>query len=168
MPTMGNFRVTKEDHERIKDYAQKSGRNLSDIMREALLEYIDKERAREDDEYFVKRMRERDQIISDSLKSIENRFAVLMVRLGIDIESLYMLGWSVTSTQPKEERKKLFEDCYEQGVKRFRRKLKDLERDMVDSLIHHEDLQARSVTGKRKISRQNQDKDDEQEEENED
>ena len=150
MPNIGNFRVTQEDYDRIKDFAAKSERPLSDIMREAVLQYIDKERAREDDAYFVSRMRERDKIISDSLKSIENRFALLMVRLGIDVESLYMLGWSLTANQPN--RKQLFEDCYDQGVKRFRRKLKGLEREMIDSLIHHDDLQPRPLKGSKTIA----------------
>jgi predicted DNA-binding protein len=150
MPNIGNFRVTQEDYDRIKDFAAKSGRPLSDIMREAVLQYIDKERAREDDAYFVARMRERDKIISDSLKSIENRFGLLLVRLGIDLESLYMLGWSLTANQPN--RKKLFEDCYDQGVKRFRRKLKGLERDMIDSLIHNDDLQARPLKGSKTVA----------------
>lgn len=166
MPNIGNFRVTQEDYERIKDFAAKSGRPLSDILREAVLQYIDKERAREDDAYFIARMRERDQIISDSLKSIENRFGVLMVRLGIDLESLYMLGWKLTLNAgvSKEDRKQLFEDCYDQGVKRFRRKLKGLEKGMVDSLIHHQDLQPQPLkTGKNDTNQDEEDGGDDEE-----
>lgn len=159
MPNIGNFRVTQEDYDRIKDFAAKSGRPLSDILREAVLQYIDKERAREDDAYFVARMRERDKIISDALKSIENRFGLLMVRLGIDLESLYMLGWSMTANQPN--RQKLFEDCYDQGVKRFRRKLKGLERKMVDSLMHQQDLQQRPLKGSKTVADEDEEGDEE-------
>jgi len=138
MPTAGNFKVTQEDFDRIKEFSTRSGRPLADIYRSAVLEYIDREQHAEDDAYFIRRMKDRDKLIVEGLKSIENRFATLIVRLGIDLESLYALAWSLTAEQP--DREEMFEKCYQVGVKRFRRKLKGLEKDMVDSLIHSDEL----------------------------
>lgn len=138
MPIAGNFKVTQEDLERIKEFAAKSDRSLSDIYRTAVLEYIDKAQHAEDDAYFIRRMRERDKLITDAIRAMENRFATLIVRLGIDVESLYALAWSLTAEQP--DRQEMFEKCYDAGVKRFRRKLRGLEKNMVDSLVHQGDL----------------------------
>ena len=122
MPTAGNLKVTQEDFDRIKEFSVRSGRPLADIYRSAVLEYIEREQQVEDDAYFVARMKERDKLIVDGLKSVENRFATLLVRIGIDLESLYALAWSLTAEQP--DREEMFEKCYQVGVKRFRRKMK--------------------------------------------
>lgn len=137
MPTAGNFKVTQEDFDRIKEFSVRSGRPLADIYRSAVLEYIEREQQVEDDAYFVARMKERDKLIVDGLKSVENRFATLLVRIGIDLESLYALAWSLTAEQP--DREEMFEKCYQVGVKRFRRKMKGFEKDMVDALMHQQD-----------------------------
>ncbi len=157
MPTAGNFKVTQEDFDRIKEFSVRSGRPLADIYRSAVLEYIEREQQVEDDAYFVARMKERDKLIVDGLKSVENRFATLLVRIGIDLESLYALAWSLTAEQP--DREEMFEKCYQVGVKRFRRKMKGFEKDMVDTLMHQQDQLA---TPKRRPQQEEDDEDDEE------
>ncbi|MBX9722380.1 MAG: hypothetical protein K2X81_13345 [Candidatus Obscuribacterales bacterium] len=152
MVNIGNFQVTTEDYQRIKKFAADSGRPLGSIYRDAVLEYIDKKEQVEDDEYFRRRMKERDRDIVEGLKSMENRFAVLLVRLGIDLESLYALAWSLTSG--REDRHEMFEKCYAVGVDRFRRRLSGLQREMADSLQHQGDtIKPAKKKGKLKVAK---------------
>ena len=137
MPNIGNFSVTQDDYKRIKKYAEDNDITLSKLYRDALLDYIGRAGEVDDDEYFLRRLKERDQDIAEALKSMENRFAVLLVRLGIDLESLYALCWTLTSNRP--DRHEMFEKCYAVGVDRFRRRLSGLQREMVDSLQHQGD-----------------------------
>src|SRR6185295_8296161 len=144
-------RLTKGDLERLKKRARQLDKTNAQLLRDIALTFLDREEEVEEDSYFVRRMRERDRDIAAALKSIESRFAVLIVRLGIDLESMYALAWSLTEGQP--DRQELFEQCHQVGVKRFRRKLKDFERSMVDSLIHQDDqlkkVASRSVVEER-------------------
>jgi hypothetical protein len=130
MPQVGPIRLTAEDHSKLMDFVKREGRNQSEILREAVNAYVDGYHSAQDDQ----RLRERDKVITDALKAMENRFAVLLVRLGIDMESMYALAWSLTSGQP--DRTEMFEKCYQVGVARFRRRLKGLEREMADALQH--------------------------------
>ena len=125
MPQIGpiSIRLTQEDHDRLQQFLAKDGRKQNDLVRDALLEYIDPN----------KKARAADREVVEALKSIENRFAVLLVRLGVDLNSMYALAWALTDEQP--DREELFEKCYETGITRFRRKLRGLEKDMVDSLL---------------------------------
>lgn len=148
MPVAGNFKVTQEDFDRIKNFATRTGRSLGDIYRTAVLEYIEKEQHVEDDAYFIERMKERDRLIVDALKSMENRFAILIVRMGIDLESLYALAWSLTAEQP--DREEMFQKCYEVGVKRWKRKMKALEKSMADMLMQQGD-QLKASKAKRSV-----------------
>ncbi len=132
-PPIGPVRLTKADHARFVEFVRRDGRSQSDVLRDAIVQYMDGYNSAEDD----RRLKERDRVIADALKGMENRFAVLLVRLGIDLESIYALAWSLTSEQP--DQREMFEKCYQVGVNRFRRKLKGLEKEMVDSLIHQGD-----------------------------
>jgi hypothetical protein len=110
-------------------FVKVDGRTQADILRAAVLQYIDGYSSAQDDQ----RLKERDKVIADALKSIENRFALLLVRLGVDLESLYALAWSLTAEQP--DQREVFEKCAQVGVQRFRRKLRPVEKDMVESLV---------------------------------
>ena len=134
VPQVGPIRLSKEDHSKLADFVRKDGRTQADILREAVMRYVDGYNSVQEDE----RLKDRDRVIADALKAIENRFAILLVRLGIDLESIYALAWALTSEQP--DRTEMFEKCYEVGVNRFRRKMKDQERDLVDRLRHQGDL----------------------------
>lgn len=133
MPQVGPIRLSKEDHEKLAAYVHQDGRTQADVIRDAIIRYVDGYSSLKETE----RLKDRDRVIAEALKQIENRFAILLVRLGIDLESIYALAWSLTSEQP--DREEMFEKCHEVGVKRFRRKMKDLEKDMVDKLLHQGD-----------------------------
>ncbi len=129
-------RLNREDRARFEELVKVRGCTRTELVREAILEYLDRKEIETDE----RKLARRDRLIVDSLKSIENRFAGLLVRLGVDLESLYALLWATT---PKDTREQLFEQCYQQGQKRFRRKLHDLELEMKAALKK----QPESLTG---------------------
>lgn len=134
MPTMNGFRVTQNDYLRIKEYADRSNRSLSDIFRTAVLEYIEKNEGIEDDSYFLRRMAERDQQIVAALKAIENRFATLLVRLGIDLNFMVVMNSATLDEDDDKKKAAFFDRCNEEAVKRFRRAVKPLEKEITEAL----------------------------------
>ena len=133
MPSVGPIRLTKEDHEKLMEFVKVDGRTQADVLREAVITYVHGYNTAQQDA----RLKERDELIVNALKQIENRFALLLVRLGIDIEALYALGWSLTAEQPDQE--EMFQKCTQVAYTRFHRKTKGLERQLVDSLLHQGD-----------------------------
>lgn len=153
MPQVGPIRLTKEDHDRLLAYVRKDGRSQADVIREAIIQYLDGSDTLENDE----RLKERDLLICNSLKSIETRFATLIVRMGIDLEAIYALAWALTEQQP--DRQKLFDECYQVGVERFRRSIRPHERKMIDALQYQEDrLKPAEIGPGKEISRSKKDK----------
>lgn len=67
---------------------------------------------------------EKDTVIEQRLKKMEDRMAGLIVKLGFEMCSMNHLFW--TRTDP-EVRRELFAECYAAGVKRFNRKLTESE-----------------------------------------
>jgi len=120
-------RLNQEDRARFEELVKRRGITRTELVREALIFYLDNHESEEE----AAKLAKRDKVIADSLKSIENRFASLIVRLGIDLESLYALLWA---SSPKENREELFEKCYRVGQERFRRKLSNLEQEFKGSL----------------------------------
>ena len=64
---------------------------------------------------------ERDAAVVQSLKSIEDRLAGIMVKVGIEVCSMNHLFWTRTD---EDVRKQLFAECWSAGVKRMKNKLK--------------------------------------------
>lgn len=92
------------------------GKTKTEIAREAITRYVES--------YENQVNEERDTVLEQRLKKMEDRMAGIMVKLGIEICSMNHLFW--TRTEP-EVRKRLFQECYAAGVKRFKNKLKDNE-----------------------------------------
>jgi hypothetical protein len=99
---------------------KKQGGTRTELVRKAILHYLDCTV----DAPEIERMHERDRLLVNSLKSIENRFAGLMVRLGIDVQTVIALLWAGA---PKEQREQLFRECKKVGQSRFRRHLDNVE-----------------------------------------
>lgn len=149
MPTMNGFRVTQNDYLRIKEYADRSNRSLSDIFRTAVLEYIEKTEDIEDDSYFLRRMAERDKQIVSALKAIENRFATLLVRLGIDLNFMVVMNSATLEEDDDKKKAAFFDRCHEEAVKRFRRTVKPLEKEITEALKGQGQALAASAGGSR-------------------
>lgn len=130
-------RLTKADLERFRRKAREQGKTHAQLLRDITLAYLDRSESATEEEKESARLAERDKLIVDGMKAIENRFATLMVRLGIDLESMYVLLWDLVAKNP--ERQKMFDRAYDVGSDRFRRKLKGLERKYRDSLKHQGD-----------------------------
>lgn len=88
------------------------GKTKTEIARKAITWYV------ENHEQLLNE--ERDTVIEKRLRTMENRMAGLIVKLGFEMCSMNHLFW--TRTDP-EVRKELFSECYAAGVKRFNRKL---------------------------------------------
>lgn len=130
-------RLTKTDLERFRNKAKQQGKTHAQLLRDITLGYLNQAEATTESDKEAARLAERDKIIAAGLKSIENRFATLLVRLGIDLEAMYVLLWTTAKDNP--DRQALFDKCYEVGSGRFRRKLKGLEVKMKESLKHQGD-----------------------------
>lgn len=138
MPQVGPIRLNQAEYVKLNEYVERDGRTQADVIREAISRYVDGYYTANDD----KRLQERDKAIVDAMKSMENRFALLITRLGIDLEALYALGWSLTSNLP--DRHEMFEKCQQVGVTRWRRKTKGIERHIIRSLLHFSNDSSRS------------------------
>lgn len=117
MPQVGPVRLTLEQHEKLQQVVAESGRTQADVLREAVLTYIDGNNSLQDDA----RLRDRDQAIADALQAIESRFASFLVHHGVDLEAMYALAFFLTKDQP--DQKKMFKEIREVGLARCSRKL---------------------------------------------
>lgn len=120
-------KLLKTDLERFRQVASAQGKTSAQLLRDIALEYLDSY----DKKAEIKEWHERDKVMAEALRRIENRFASIIVRLGIDLESLYFLLWT---NSDKATRHKLFEKCYQHGQRRFSRKLDGLDLELKKAL----------------------------------
>lgn len=115
-------RLAREDFSRFETLVKETGRTRTEVVREAVLHYLDCA----EPEPEIQRVHERDRLIVNALKSMENRYSGLLVRLGIDLETVVALLWA---SSPKDSREKLFAECKRVGQERFRRTLDNVEKE---------------------------------------
>jgi hypothetical protein len=125
-------RLAPADRERFERVLTVKGGTRTQLARDAILFYLDNCEQAQEDTLFA----ERDKLIVQSIKSLENRLAGILVRMGIDIEALYAAAWAHS---PKETRDKLFERCYQIGAQRFNRRLSAVEQEYKKSLVKQPD-----------------------------
>lgn len=125
-------RLAEPDRIRFEELVRVKGCTRTELAREAILYYLEHHKDQEDAERFA----ERDKLIVDALKSMEVRFAGLMVRLGVDMETLHALMWTRTD---KNTREKLWEACRVVGQQRFKRALAGVDRDFKAHLARQGD-----------------------------
>jgi hypothetical protein len=109
-----------------------SGRSKTEFAREAILRYLDElERGQVD---------VRETKIEKRLRLMEERYASLMVRVGLDVGTLVAL---MSSRVPEKERRELMDNCYRTSVRHFNKKLEGVARDMKQFLNTGVDEQAK-------------------------
>jgi hypothetical protein len=117
-PTIAT-KLAPVDHERYEQFCRMKGKTKTEMARAAILFYME----HNEDEFF----RERDSLIEQRLKSMEDRFGGLMSKIGVGVFGLEHLFWTRTE---QDLRKQLFQDCYVAGVRKMRNKLKPEEEDL--------------------------------------
>lgn len=112
------------DYGRFEMACSLSGKTKTEVAREAILRYLDDlERGQSD---------ARDTKIEKRLKAIEDRYAGLLVRVGLDVGTLVALMSS--RIQDPKQRRDLMDNCYRTSVKHFNKKLEGVARDMKQTL----------------------------------
>jgi diketogulonate reductase-like aldo/keto reductase len=117
-PTIAT-KLAPVDHERFEQFCRMKDKTKTELARAAILFYME----HNEDEFF----RERDSLIEQRLKSMEDRFGGLMAKIGVGVFGLEHLFWTRTE---QDFRKQLFQDCYVAGVRKMRNKLKPEEEDL--------------------------------------
>ncbi len=117
-PTIAT-KLTLVDHERFEQFCRMKGITKTEQARKAILFYMEYN----EDEFF----KERDSVIEQRLKSMEDRFGGLMAKIGVGVFGLEHLFWTRTD---QEFRKQLFQDCYVAGIRKMRNKLRPEEEDL--------------------------------------
>ena len=116
-------RMLVQDYERLEFVCKMAGKTKTEFVREAVLRSLDDvERGIHD---------ARETKIEKRLKAIEDRYAGLLVRVGIDVGTLLAL---MSSRIPAKDRKETMDNCYSVAVKRFNKKIEGALKDMKQTL----------------------------------
>jgi hypothetical protein len=117
-------RLQAVDNGRFEMACSLSGKTKTELAREAILRYLDELENGQADA--------RDTKIEKRLKAIEDRYAGLLVRVGLDVGTLVALMSS--RIQDPKQRRDLMDNCYRTSVKHFNKKLEGVARDMKQTL----------------------------------
>jgi hypothetical protein len=111
------------DHGRFEMACSLTGKTRTEVARTAILRYLD--------ELESGQLATRDGKIEKRLKAMEDRYASLLVRVGLDVGTLVAL---MSSRIPAKERRELMDNCYKASVQHFNKKLEGVARDMKQTL----------------------------------
>jgi histidinol phosphatase-like PHP family hydrolase len=111
------------DHQRFEIACNLTGKTKTELAREAILRYIDQIERGQTESH--------DSKIEKRLKAMEDRYASLLVRVGLDVGTLVAL---MSSRIPAKDRRELMDTCYKVSVQHFNKKLEGTARDMKQSL----------------------------------
>ena len=114
-------RLAPSVYEEFERLCRVEGRAKSEIARRAITWYVQNQEQEKNNE--------RDSVVEQRLKKMEDRIAKLLVKVGIEVCSQGHLFWTRTD---RESRKELFTECYAAGVKRMKNKLQSEEEQLVD------------------------------------
>jgi hypothetical protein len=121
-PTIAT-KLVPSDLIRFDTICRLEGKTKTEIARKAIREYIERhEKVMTDD---------RESLLEDRIRRMENRLAGLLVKLGIGIYKLDHLFWTRTD---KDVRGELFRECHAAGVKKMKEKLTAFEEELRQSM----------------------------------
>jgi hypothetical protein len=112
-------RLAPMDHRKFQELCEDRNMTMSELAREIILEYMEGHATRAE-EY-------RESRIDRRLTSIENRYAALLVRIGIDTGTIMAL---LSSRIDPSKRKEVLDTCYQVSVRHFNKKLEGVAREM--------------------------------------
>jgi hypothetical protein len=121
-PTL-ETKLTREDFNRVDAMAKAEGRTKSEIMREALLWYLDHKAE------LANKPRETETVLA--IKEMTNRVCAMLARQGGQVGTLYELTYM---SLPNEEAKKQFQAANSTAKQKMRTRLEKDEKDLAEKL----------------------------------
>lgn len=121
-PTL-ETKLTREDFNRVDVMAKAEGRTKSEIMREALLWYLDHKAE------LANKPRETETV--QAIKEMTNRVCAMLARQGGQVGTLYELTYM---SLPNEEAKKQFQAANSTAKQKMRTRLEKDEKDLAEKL----------------------------------
>ena len=116
-------RLTATDHKRFLQLAEERKLSMAELSREAVLFYLDNHQTSVEDK--------RETKVERRLKAIEDRYASLLVRIGLDTGTIMAL---LSSRIESAKRTEVMDSCYRISVRHFNKKLEGVAKDMKQSL----------------------------------
>jgi hypothetical protein len=116
-------RLTATDHKRFLQLAEEKKVSMAELSREAILAYLDNHQTETEDR--------RETKVERRLKAIEDRYASLLVRIGIDTGTIMAL---LSSRIESSKRTEVMDSCYRISVRHFNKKLEGVAKEMKQSL----------------------------------
>ena len=121
-PTL-ETKLTREDFNRVDAMAKAEGRTKSEIMREALLWYLDHKAE------LANKPRETETVLA--IKEMTNRVCAMLARQGGKVGTLYELTYM---SLPNEEAKKQFQAANSTAKQKMRTRLEKDEKELAEKL----------------------------------
>lgn len=121
-PTL-ETKLTREDFNRVDAMAKAEGRTKSEIMREALLWYLDHKAE------LANKPRETETV--QAIKEMTNRVCAMLARQGGQVGTLYELTYM---SLPNEEAKKQFQAANSTAKQKMHTRLEKDEKDLAEKL----------------------------------
>jgi hypothetical protein len=121
-PTL-ETKLTREDFNRVDAMAKAEGRTKSEIMREALLWYLDHKAE------LANKPRETETVLA--IKEMTNRVCAMLARQGGQVGTLYELTYM---SLPNEEAKKQFQAANSTAKQKMRTRLEKDEKELAEKL----------------------------------
>jgi len=112
-------RLSPEAFIHFDQLARMEGKTRTAMARQAIMWYLQHHKELQNAQI--------ESVLDARLNKIEKRLAGLLVKLGLDIGTIYSLMW--TRTDPAS-RKEIFQECYLRAVRRMHRKLRAEEEDL--------------------------------------
>lgn len=109
-------RLAPVDYRRFKALSDELHVSGAELARAAILRYMDSKQTRDEEQ--------RDSKLEHRLKKIEDRYAGLIVRIGVDVGTMMAL---LSSQIEPAKRRQIMDSAYRASVERFRRKLVGVE-----------------------------------------
>ncbi|CAN5426924.1 hypothetical protein BH10CYA1_BH10CYA1_59490 [soil metagenome] len=101
------------DHIKFEEFCRMEGKSKTEIARKAILLYM---RLRD-----TEQLNDHQSALEKRVEKMENRHASLLVKIGIGVYALMHLLWTRTD---EDVRPKLFAECWAEGIKQMRAKLR--------------------------------------------
>lgn len=121
-PTL-ETKVTREDFQRVDTLAKAQGKTKSEIVREALLWYL------EHKEELANKPRETETV--QAIREMTNRVCGMLARQGGIVGTLYELTWM---SLPNEEARKQFQEANVTAKQKMRTRLEKDEKELAERL----------------------------------
>ena len=121
-PTL-ETKLTREDFNRVDAMAKAEGRTKSEIMREALLWYLDHKAE------LANKPRDTETVLA--IKEMTNRVCAMLARQGGQVGTLYELTYM---SLPNEEAKKQFQAANSTAKQKMRNRLEKDEKELAEKL----------------------------------